>query len=314
MLTVRRTLVLAGYLSVISAHAQSPGLIEQARQRSAMFDFGPEAQPPTEAEAAENIEGGALETPGDFDLGIQLIMKPKERAHPLRFFATVDEFYTDNVGLVKEDHESDSYLFSEIGVRYENKLTDAINLEATVRQAIFRYDKFGGLDFESMNAGVGLAYKVPELADITVFSRYNYERLTNDDFGNGFFMNQTLSFGAQKSWVYRQTSSFYAGYSSMFGFSKPVISERDEHSLFGGGHWNLAPQLEGDVYYRIALFDFQSGQRDLNQSITPSLTYHLSPRCELNASFSFVLNRSNRSRFDYDAITTGGGVSLKLQF
>jgi hypothetical protein len=149
---------------------------------------------------------------------------------------------------------------------------------------------------------------------VTVFTRYNCERLTNEDFGNEFFLNQTLSFGAQKSWIYQQKHWFYAGYASIFGFSDPVAAQRDEHSLFGGAHVRLTERLDGDLYGRFALFDFQSGQRDTNLMIVPSLTYHINPHCELNAAFSFVVNRSNTSQFDYDALTIGGGINFKLRF
>jgi hypothetical protein len=309
--------VLASCLPLVSAHAQSraPAPIEQARQRSSMFDFQQEIPVDSGDELAEAEESEeAVETPGDLDLGVQLIMKPKERDRPLRLFATLTEFYTNNAGLAKYDPESDTYLFAEIGARYETQLSETLHFEATVRQAIFRYGKLDGLDFESLNIGAGVGYKLPEFADVTLFTRYNYEHLTRDDFGNGFFSNQTLSFGAQKSWVYQEKSLFYVGYASIFGFAKPVSAERAEHGVFGGAHVRLTERLDCDVYGRLAFFNFQSGQRDFNQMIVPSLTYRFSPQCELNASFSFVLNDSNRSSFDYDALTVGGGLTFNLRF
>ena len=318
-------IVFATCLAAVSAHAQSPDLIEQSRLRSSLSDFRPEAPvgisdalsggtDESLGESADEQEEGALETPGDFDLGVQLIMKPKERNRPLRLFATIDDFFTSNVALAKHDPQSDNYLFAEIGARYETKLSEALGFEATVRQAIFRYNKYRSFDFESLNVGAGVGYKVPELADVTLFARYNCERLTRDDFGDEFFLNQTLSVGAQKSWIYKETHAFFVGYSSLFGFSDPAASERDEHSLFGGAHLPLIGKLDGDLYCRLAYFDFHNGQHDMNQLIAPSLTYHLSPSCDLGVSFSFVLNRSNRSRFDYENLTTGGGLTLTGRF
>lgn len=303
-------LLLAVSLVALPSRAQTPARIEQARLRASTVDLLPETPAETIAAFAER----AVETPGDLDLGLQLIIKPKERVRPLRLFGSVNGYYTNNVALSKNNPQSDMYLFSEIGARYERKLSDAISLEATVRQGLFRYDEFRGLDFESLNAGAGVGYTLRKLWDVTLFTRYNYQRLTNDDFANAFFVNQTLSVGAQKSWVVKGSILLYTGYASIFGFSEPVAAERDEHSLFGGGHLLLTPHLEGDFYYRLALFDFRGGQRDLNQTIVTSLTYRFNEWCELNASLSFVLNRSNRSRFDYNALTSGCGVGLRLQF
>lgn len=306
-----RALLLTSCLAAFPSHAQTPARIEQARQQASTVGVRPEA--PTETTVSALAER-AVETPGDLDLGLQLLLKPKERIRPLRLFASVAEFYANNVGLTKRDPQSDTYLFSEIGARYEGKLSDVINFEATARQGLFRYQEFRGLDFESLNAGAGLGCTVRKLWDITLFSRYNYERLTNADLGNELFVNHTLSIGAQKSWVCKGSNLLYVGYASIFGFSDPVVAERDEHSVFGGAQLRLTQRIEGDLYYRLALFDFRGGQRALNQTIVASLTYRINAWCELNASLSHALNRSNRSRFDYDALTTGGGISLRLQF
>lgn len=293
-----------------SSHAQITARIEQARLRSSAVGLRPEAPGETMAAAAER----AVPTPGDLDLGVQLLLKPKVGLRPLRVFATAHGFHTDNVGLSKNGRQSDTYLFSEIGARYEGKLSETISIEATVRQGLFRYDEFRGFNFESLNAGAGLGYKLQALGDITLFGRYNYERLTNDDLANEFFVNHTLSVGGQKSWVWKGDSLLYLGYASIFGFAEPVTAERDEHGLFGGAQLRLTERLEGDLYYRLALFDFRGGQRALNQTIVASLTYRFTQWCELNASLSFVVNRSDRSQFDYEALTTGGGIGLKLQF
>jgi hypothetical protein len=262
----------------------------------------------------QDIEGEAIETPGDMDLGLQLIMKPRTRHRPFRVFGTLDTFYTDNVGLSNSNRQADTYLFTEVGGRYEERINEALGVEVTVRQAIFRYDDLTGFDFESMNAGAGLGYTLSRLADITLFTRYNCERLTNNDFGDEMLLNHTLTFGAQKNWIYQETNSFYAGSAAIFGFGHPSDAERDEYCLFGGAHWQLTPCVDADLYGRLSFFDFDSGQHDFNSMIVPTLTWHIHEQCDLTFSLSLVYNDSNRSRFDYHAVTTGGGINLILRF
>jgi hypothetical protein len=311
----RAALALAGCLAM-PCHAQSAALIDQARLRSALLNVQPGLLGDDENGdgVPDNVEGEAVETPGDLDLGVQLIVKPKERAHLLRLFATTQAYYTDNVRLTNYNPQSDAYLFTEVGARYEGKLTDELNFEATVRQAFFRYDEFSRFDFESLNAGAGISYKLPQHPDLMFFSRYNCERLTTDDLSDEFFLNQTVSVGLQKSWVTPGSSLYYTGYASSFGFADSSAAERDEHGLYGGAHWQLTECIEADLYGRLAFFDYDSGQHDVNYMLVPSLTYRFSPWCELNASLSYVLNQSNRNRFDYDAFTAGGGLGLKVQF
>jgi hypothetical protein len=308
-------LAIVGCLAM-PCHAQSAALIDQARLRSALLNVQTDALgEDTDGDGVpDDIEGEAVATPGDRDIGVQLIMKERERAHLLRLFATTQAYYTDNVRLTNYNPQSDAYLFSEVGARYEGKLTDDWNIEATVRQGFFRYDEFSRLDFESLNAGAGISYKLPQDPTLMFFSRYNCERLTTDDLDDQFFLNQTLSLGLQKSWVTPGSSLYYLGYASSFGFADPSAAERDEHGLYGGARWQLSECLTADLYSKLAYFDYDSGQHDWNYMIVPSLTYRFNEWCELNASLSFVLNRSNRDLFDYDAFSGGGGLGLKVQF
>lgn len=296
----------------IPCHAQSAALIDQARTRSALLR--PDLQDDDDDDETIESDGSVVKTPGDLDLGVQQLMTRKERDHLLRLFATTQAYYTDNVRLTGFNPESDAYLFTEVGARYEGKLTDDLNLEATVRQAFFRYDEFTRYNFESLNAGAGLSYKLPQHPDFILFSRYNCERLTNDGLDDQFFLNNTLSLGLQKSWVTQGSSLYYLGYASTFGFAHESLAERDEHGLYGGAHWQLSECLEAALYARVAYFDYDSGQHDMNYMIVPSLTWRFTPWCELNASLNYVLNQSNRERFDYDAFTAGGGLGLKVQF
>lgn len=250
------------------------------------------------------------------DLGVQLILKPKERLRYWRLFGETSGFHTNNVGLAKHDTHDDAYLFSEIGVRYERKLFGALSAEATVRQGLFRYDEFRQQDFENLNAGAGLGYELKKLWGSTLFTRYNFERLTNDELGNELFRNHTISVGLQKSFTWKGSNSIYVGYVSIFGFAEPSASERDEHALFAGAQMKLTQRLAADLYYRLALFDYHhlDGRHDLNQTLVGSLTYYFTQWLSLNASVSYAMDRSNQSRFDYNAITTGGGLALKFQF
>jgi predicted porin len=120
--------------------------------------------------------------------------------------------------------------------------------------------------------------------------------------------------GAQKGWVWKGSNSIYVGYTSMFGFADPQASQRDEHSVFAGAQVRVTPRLAAELYYRLSLFDYQGGRYDLNQTVVTSLAFHFTKWCELNASVSFAADRSNRSQFDYNAVTTGAGLTLTFMF
>jgi len=265
-----------------------------------------------------NVSQLPVTTSGDLDLGIQVILKRKEAEQPFRFFADAAEFYTNNVFLSRNNRQSDSYFFADVGFTYQRKITDELSLETTVRQGFFRYSQYREVDFEDFNAGVGLTYDWKKLWDINLFSRYNFERFTSGDISSDFFRNHTITVGAQKSFYFNNQSNqgnyAYLGYSSIFGWSTPTSSQRNEHGFFSGVHYNFTRKFSGDIYYRIAAFTYEVGRTDLNQTVVVSLAYIFNDYARLTASASYASDISNHSVFNYDLFTTGGGIALQLKF
>lgn len=295
----------------LSSYAQNPGAIDVARQQT--MNIQPQLQQQS-LPLGVNANQLPVYTPGDLDLGIQVILKRREAEQPFRFFADTAEFYTNNVGLTKTNKQADSYFFADFGFTYERKLNDDLTFETTVRQGFFRYSEFRSLDFEDFNAGTGLSYDWKRLWDITVFARYNFERFTDGSLGSEFFQNHTISFGGQKTWGFNGGHYIYLGYSSIIGWASPTDAERDEHGFFLGGHYNFTRRFTGDIYYRVAVFDYSIGRTDLNQTVVASLAYIFNDYAKLTASASFASDRSNHSVFDYDMVTTGGGLAFQLKF
>jgi hypothetical protein len=307
--------IFAGVLGVFalasSASAQNAGAVEQARQVST------DVQPAFQQQSLPlgvGVNDLSTYTPGDLDLGIQMIMKRKEAEQPFRFFADVAGFYTNNVALVNKGAQGDSYLFADVGFTYERRLTDELTFESTVRQGFFEYNKFSSLDFDDFNLGGGLTYQSKKLWDLAFFGRYNFERFTHDSIGNEFFSNNTLTIGAQKTVVFNQYNYAYFGYSSVFGASDPFYAQRDEHGFFGGIHYNFSHKLYAELYDRIAVFNYNIGRTDLNQTVVATVGYTVNDYARITASFSYVDDRSNHSVYDYDAATSGGGLALQIKF
>lgn len=311
--------ILAGALGVICftlpASAQNPGnnaAADQARQISTQTQV--QSQQLTLPLGVSSTDL-ATETPGDMDLGIQAILKRKQAEQPFRFFADAAGFYTDNAALVRTGERGDSYLFMDVGFTYDQKLNDEWSIESTIRQGFFRYDQFSTFDFEDFNLGGGLTYQAKKLWDIAFFGRYNFERFTQGDLSQDFFRNNTFTFGAQKTIYFNQYQYAYIGYSSVIGLSTPRSSQRDEHGFFAGVHYNFTPKLYAEIYDRVACFNYtDSGRTDLNQTLVATVGYIINDYARVTASFSLADDRSNRSVFNYDASTSGGGLALQLRF
>lgn len=288
-----------------------PSGVEAARQRTT------EVQQPFQQQSLPlgvNTNDLSAYTPGDLDLGVQVIMKRKEEEQPFRFFADVAGFYTDNVALTDKNHQGDSYLFADVGFTFEKHIASEVSVEATVRQGFFRYGSFSSLDFEDFNAGTGITWQASKLWNLAFFGRYNFERFTHGNLSSDFFTNNTLTVGVQKTFIYNQYNYSYVGYSSVFGWATPSYSQRDEHGLFGGIHYNFNRNIYVELYDRAALFNYDIGRTDFNNTVVATVGYIFNDRARVTASFSYVTDTSNHSVYNYDALTTGGGVALQLKF
>ncbi len=294
------------------AWAQAPASeAEQARLRVRSVGTNIEmfGQPP------DDRSNRAPATPGDSDLGSQFIVPLGEPVLPWRLFATAEEYYTNNVTLARNNKQADGYFFGEVGARYESKLSDTLSFETVIREGFFRYDSLTAQNFNSLNAGAGLFYNLTDLWDITLYGRYNFEWDTNSRSSRDLYTAHTLTVGAQKTFALRGRNFIYIGYSSIFGWAQQFAAQRNEHSLYLGAQTHLTKALDADLYTRFALFDYrQGGRKDFNGTVTAALTYHFNKQFSVNASFTYVLDRSNRSASNYDAATTGGGINFKYQF
>lgn len=306
--------IFAGALGLICfsspASAQNSAT-EAARQTTEQTEpaFQPQSLP-----LGVNVNSLAQPTPGNMDLGIQEILKRKEVEQPFRFFADVAGFYTNNVALVPTGKQGDSYVFMDIGFTYDQKLNDEWSVESTIRQGFFEYSHFTSFDFQDFNLGGGLTYQPKKLAGIAFFARYNFERFTHGDLSQDFFRNNTITLGAQKTFVFNQYQYAYIGYSSVLGWAVPDDSQRDEHGFFGGIHYNFNRKLYAELYDRVACFNYEIGRTDLNETVVATVGYVFNDYARLTASFTYVTDRSNHSVYDYGALTTGGGVALQLRF
>ena len=307
-----KTVSLAWSLLAAQSWAQDPGAqAEQTRMRVRSVGASLEMS----GQPKDDKSNRAQATPGDSDLGSQFILPAGDPVLPWSLFATASEYYTTNATLSRNNKQADGYFFGEVGLRHEVKLTDDLAFEAIFRQGFFRYHSLSALNFNSLNAGAGVFYNLTELWDITLFGRYNFEWNTDSRSSRDLLTGHTLTVGAQKTFAWQGGNFIYVGYSSIFEWAQQFAAQRNEHSLYFGVQAHLTKSLDGDIYARFALYDYrQGGRKDFNTTATAALTYHFNRQFSANASFTYVINRSNRSVSNYDAANSGGGINFKYQF
>lgn len=284
--------------------------VEQVRQFETTSPVAPQAVRGEQA----SFDFGST-TSDDASFGVQQLLKQQERVKPFTAFAEISGFVTSNVALTRRDEIQDSFLVATFGLQYRTMLTSALQLEATVRGGIFRYNRVSALNFVSVDAGVGLTYHAEKLGGLDFFGRYNFADFINDRNGDSFFQNHSLTLGAQKTIPLSKAHNLYAGASVQGALSDPASEQRNEYVAFAGYHAQLTQALEADLLYRYGYYDYTKGPRgDHNHSVTLSVRYAIGEWGSAFASAFAARNRSNIDVFDYDVGNIGAGGGLSLRF
>ncbi|MGI9089061.1 MAG: hypothetical protein ACR2HH_15175 [Chthoniobacterales bacterium] len=289
--------------------AQNDAAIEQAR----LFQK-PAAITNSNSVTADGMALGDASPSSDDSFGDQVILKSQPRP---RFFTVTGDatiFYTDNVALTRRAEVDDSFFVAHAGGSWNPHIGRNLDAQFGATVSTFRYNDTSSLDFTNLGFGTGLFWSPESLRGIGIFARYDFIELLNRH-SDEILQDHEFTLGAQKIFALGRSHAFTIGGTAMAGISNPRAAQRDQLGMFFAYQLQLTRSLDTELSYRPALHFYNSnGRVDLNQVVSWNLRYHLAPWAEANAFFSFGSNRSDRSVFDYDVVTTGFGVGLTAKF
>lgn len=307
MLRPTFVLVLLGHTMALSEG--SAQLVQSAREISAQQNrkF---SVPASELRSARSGESGSQES----SFGEQEILKQPERSRRLQSFAEVGAFVTDNVALSRHDRRGDAFLQATFGFSYRHEVTSNLSLQTDVQYAAYRYDRFGALDFDSLDTGLEANYRLERLGGLDLFARYNFNDLFDAD-GDSVFQNHTFAAGLQKQVTIGDAHTFYAGVSGQLAMSDPEFSERSEGWAYAGYRLQATQKLEAALAYRYGFFHYDEQDRsDHNHSVSLDLVYRFTDWLSAAANSYLGWNRSDQNVFNYDVANAGGALSLRWRF
>lgn len=270
---------------------------------------------PSEAGVMDENEF-APESPGDDDIGQQLILKEVERERWLSAQADAFMFWADNPANLSKGGDEDFFLGSKIGLGAQPRLAGRLHLDAYVSEELYRYDEHSILDYEYFQAGLGLIYLEPRLADSILFLQGHYGLTTGDNFGQGGINTFSILGGIQKSVVFDRRNSLHV---NLMG-DWDVASDADhlEHAEYIADfsyRFKIMRDLVASASYRFTWFDYYNVDRSDGLNILGLyLTYSPYKWMNIYTGGTFNFNESNRDAFDYDATNLGGGLGIQIRF
>lgn len=256
-------------------------------------------------------------SPGDSDIGVQLILKRYEKSEPFAAWLDSSAFWTDNAANVSVGNTEDWFYVGGVNLAWQQRLKGRFYGDVYAGQHFYRYDELDDLDYENGEASAGILVLAPELANSIFHVHYYYQRITQDIDEDPIYQTHNIRVGANKTFLINRLNSVNLGLMSSFALdAEPEVLRRHEHSLALGYNLKITRELLFSLNYRLIYYDYfkLEDRHDWYHNLGAYLAWNPAKWLELSAGYNFTINRSNFEAFDYDSQLAGPSIVLKARF
>ena len=255
-------------------------------------------------------------SPGDSELGEQVMLIPASSYRPLTLLAQISGQWTSNAALTDTDELEDFYVRSEVGAAYLPRLTGNLYGELSAGYEFYRYTDHSRLDFDSLEARTGLVHVFRELGDLSAWARYNYTRLTSGRGHDELFTDHGIEVGFFKPISISARHSGYFSYISEFSIdANPGFSQYHRHSAIVGHEWLATDKLSVRSFYEGAYLDYhERGRDDFAQYLGLSVSYDITRTISVSVGGTYTINNSDIAGGDYESGNVGGTLGFKIKY
>jgi hypothetical protein len=219
------------------------------------------------------------------------------------------------VALTRRDTHGDSFLTATFGLSTSRKITDTLELDLTSSAKIFRYSRYSEFDLDSLDAGIGLTYRMPKLWDASLYGNYGFSDLLNGRSGNEFFENHDFTLGVEKTFGLSRALDIVTGLAGDTNVSDPKALQENSISSYAGIDAALTRRLQAHLLYHYAYQFYTEGtRRDNNHLLTLSVEYTVTNWLSIAGSTFLSVNDSNEEAYSYKALVGGLGINANIGF
>jgi len=287
----------------------------EAVDRSQLFRTQPSLQPAQQPDQNGTALGYAASSENDADLGVQAILKRDNQYRAFTISVGTPYYYTSNVALTKEGQVSDGVFAPVFTFNYQPHLWTTLYGEFAISQQLFYYNDFNNFNFESFDAIAGLVYYLPKLNNLTLRVRYDFNRLTDDDW-NEFYANHQILLMAELPFRIGRAMQVSLGAVANFSVSaNPGPPRRHEFDFYVGYQVQLSRSFSLDAAATFQVKDYLQGDRtDVGEILALTANYRIRDWLSISSIASAAFNQSDQSVFDYQVYNLGGAVAVNIKF
>lgn len=258
----------------------------------------------------------APESLGDDDIGQQLLLKDVERQRWLSAQVDTFLFWADNPANLANGGDEDVFWGSQLSVGAQPRIAERLYLDAYVSQQLYRYGENNFLDYEYLQASLGLIYLEPRLSDSILFLQGQYGNTTSNDFTLDGLNSFSMIGGIQKTVLLDRSNSLHFNLMGDWDVASDVSSlKHAEYIADFTYRYKIMRDLVVAASYRFTWFDYYNVDRSDGLNVLGLyLTYSPYKWMNIYTGGTFNTNNSNVDAFDYDATNLGGGLGIQIRF
>ena len=304
-------------IGMMTAHAQTidPSRLGEAGSLPYRGTFATDEEEMQRRDLGEE-NGFATRSRADDDIGQQLILKETPKNRPWR--AMLDEFllWSNNAANVASGEVSDWMWGQRIGIGWQQRIASHWFADLSLTQGMYRYERSNALDFQAMEAMATILDVEPRLWNVVFVGSFGFTRITNNEFQDSLLNSLSGRFGAQRLITFDRRNSLQLALSGDWDLTNDVDQVfRDEYSFDLAYKYKILRDLSLSLAYRMTYFNYRKVDRaDLLHVVGATLTYTPKEWMEIYATASYALNESDISFFDYETVSGGAGLGMKVKF
>ncbi len=258
-------------------------------------------------------------SPADSDLGIQEILVAPPETSPLIVDIRSSVLKTDNApsGIARRG-ESSWISLSRASLAWRPHLGKGWFGDFQIAEDFARFDEADARDYENFSTRIGVYRNFVDLSDSTLFSAYEYQRLTTGSLSDSDYNAQRIRAGIQKSFWQIPGQQLSGSLNGAYEWT--ASPETLRRNLIGANlnhRYSITDTIFLSTTFGATYFNYTEGDReDWSYRLSNQLVWQVSKTIKAIASLSFSKNDSTTAGGvnDFESWTGGLGFAFQATF
>ncbi|MEM7555514.1 MAG: outer membrane beta-barrel protein [Cyanobacteria bacterium P01_A01_bin.84] len=269
-------------------------------------DFPPveETPPLTESEIKDEL--------GEIEIIQPKVKQPPRRKQPnAQLLLRSSAFTSSNITSLENLRDGDTIFVNSATLLVTPKLGKQTRLIATAGGGLARFATEGDSNYNFLNFSLGVQQRIGK----GMYAQFGWaqDRIYQDDDGDRVLLDDSLRLVLGRQDQLDKKLRLDSFYELRGSFTTPDEQSRIANSLGARLRYDITPDLQGAINYRLSFQDFtQESRFDTRHQLGMQAIYSINRDLFIGGSASYLFGSSNDSDIDLDNFSLGINVGLNV--